>query len=161
MIIGNPTWDEITTHINRHERQLEDLRAQLSSVLMHQRNTSMEHVIGTFAALQARTNVINTANGWAINDVKEIPEKLALVHSEVSEALECYRDAQISDLGAVEYEEDSNNQLKPIGFPTELADIVIRVMHLAAFLDINLEQVITEKLNYNETRGFRHGGKRA
>ena len=85
-------------------------------------------------------------------DNQNIPTKLALIHAEVSEALEDHRDGKI----ATTFDENG----KPHGFAQELADIVIRVGDLAEMLDINLEKEITMKLKYNSTREFRHGGKK-
>lgn len=78
-----------------------------------------------------------------------IPERLCLIHSEVSEALEAYRDDALS----VTY----TNNGKPEGLPSELADIIIRVIDMAAWLDIDLDDIIKRKMAYNETRPFKHG----
>ena len=81
---------------------------------------------------------------------KNIPEKLCLIHSEVSEALEDYRDGNLQ----ADYEGS-----KPVGFPSEMADILIRVFDLAGALGIDLDKAVAEKMAYNRTRPHRHGGK--
>lgn len=96
-------------------------------------------------------------NGWWDEESPNYAEKLALIHSEVSEALEDLRDPILgSDLTFWETDEKG----KPIGFPTELADVVIRVADLCGHLGIDLEKMISVKLEYNRQRGFKHGGKK-
>jgi len=62
-----------------------------------------------------------------------------------------------------EYSDESHNVLqfdesdKPVGFVSELADIVIRVCDLAGAMEIDLETAIREKMDYNETRESKHG----
>ncbi len=48
---------------------------------------------------------------------------------------------------------------KPEGVPSELADVVIRVLDIADLYGIDLEATIAEKVAHNATRGHRHGGK--
>jgi NTP pyrophosphatase (non-canonical NTP hydrolase) len=93
-----------------------------------------------------------TKKGWNDRPV-EVPEQVALICSEACEALECYRkDEPLAWL-------DENG--KPQGIAFEYADIVIRVMHYAALLEIDLEEAIEKKLAFNRGRQYRHGGKRA
>lgn len=103
--------------------------------------------------LQIQINQIATSKGFwnnrNINDVNTLLSILALIHSEVSESVECVRDGKL-----IEYENENG---KPEGLPTELADIVIRVFDFAYALGINLESVIDRKIKYNETRPFLHG----
>jgi NTP pyrophosphatase (non-canonical NTP hydrolase) len=92
-------------------------------------------------------------HGFYDNPQFNIMEKLALIHSEVSEAVEDYRNSKMK----LKIKKSG----KPIGFPSELADIVIRVGDLAGYLKINLDSVIKLKMKYNKSRPFMHGGKKA
>src|SRR5262245_23658643 len=80
-----------------------------------------------------------------------IPKKLALIHSEVSEALEAIR----MDPGLASSTYFFNE--KPEGFAIELADILIRVAGLAGGLNLDLEKAIETKMAFNRTRPLRHG----
>ena len=88
--------------------------------------------------------------GWWDKE-RSIPELLCLIHSEISEALEEYRNSKMNV-----YFKDK----KPEGFPIELADTVIRILDLAEFLEIDIMEMIKIKMKYNETRLHRHGGKK-
>lgn len=89
---------------------------------------------------------------------KQIPEKVCLMHSELSEALEEYRNGHIRD-GI--YKEEGKE--KPEGFSVELADTVIRIFDLIGALNMTDEFVcaMENKMKYNQSRPFRHGGKKA
>lgn len=76
-------------------------------------------------------------------DTYRIPAILALIHSEVSEALEEFRKAH-----RIEH------------FGEELADVIIRVLDCTAGLGIDIDAAVRAKLEVNRTRGFKHGGKR-
>lgn len=91
-------------------------------------------------------------HGWYEGPPRNIPEMLALIHSEVSEALEDFRNRVMT----IHFEED-----KPCGFPSEMADIVIRVADLCGYLEIDLEEAVRLKHEYNVGRPYRHGNKRA
>ena len=80
---------------------------------------------------------------------------LALIHSEVSEALEDIRDGK--PLHQLEFEEGTG---KPTGVPAELADIIIRVLDACGAWGINIEEAIRAKVVYNQTRPKLHGRKR-
>lgn len=81
-----------------------------------------------------------------------IPSKLALVHSEVSEALEAYRKNGVPVLDKFAMPgEDS--------FQEELADSVIRIFDLCGFLGLDIERAINLKHEYNKSRPYRHGNK--
>lgn len=83
---------------------------------------------------------------------QSIGERLALIHSEISEALEAYRD---DDMGLRITESG-----KPEGFVSELADVVIRVADLAGWIKADLGSAVERKMEYNASRPLLHGRKR-
>lgn len=78
-----------------------------------------------------------------------IAQKVALIHSEVSEALEALRDGHIhmtrGECG------------KPEGFVVELADAIIRIADVAGAMKLDLDAAIVAKVEYNTERPRRHG----
>lgn len=82
----------------------------------------------------------------------KIPEKILLVHCELSEAVEAYRTNDIRTT----YDHETG---KPEGVFVELADAMIRIMDLCGACGVDIEQLIEEKHNYNKTRSHRHGNK--
>lgn len=99
--------------------------------------------------LEDKVREINEKNGWFEKD-RTFGEDIALLHSEVSEALEAYRDG---DWGSTR--EDG----KPEGVDSELADVLIRLLDMTHRYSIDIEEVTLRKLEYNAGRGHRHGGK--
>lgn len=89
--------------------------------------------------------------GWLEREVT-VPEQCALIHSEISEALECYREGQLPSW--------FDTEGKPQGIASEYADAVIRIAHYCSLLDIDLEDALRAKMTYNELRPYRHGGKK-
>lgn len=80
--------------------------------------------------------------GWWEKDRNNY-ELIALMHSELSEAVEAYRKG---DEGHV---------------VEELADVLIRVFDLCAVRGYDLEKAVLTKMAFNKTRPYRHGGKLA
>ena len=66
-----------------------------------------------------------------------VGEKIALIQSEVSEALEAYRHKKMNGNG---------------GFAEEMGDAIQRILHLCGVLGVDVEEAILEKLEYNRTR---------
>ena len=103
--------------------------------------------------LQIASHAIAVTKGWWEED-RNVGELLALIHSEVSEALEEWRIDE--GLAVIRMEGD-----KPVGFAIELADTLIRICDLAESAGIDLNAALKIKMAYNATRPWRHGGKRA
>jgi NTP pyrophosphatase (non-canonical NTP hydrolase) len=82
--------------------------------------------------------------GWWDQD-RPIPELLCLLHSEISEALEAYRN---------KIPEGESGCLSE-----ELSDLVIRIWDMCGALGIDISESVEKKHKYNMTRPYRHGGK--
>lgn len=101
-----------------------------------------------------------------------IPRDLMLIVAELSEALEALRDGRRAKL---EYFLERIPLLKGMNtdagqicfknaikdsFEDELADALIRIMHLCGMLNIDIDKHVELKLQYNATRPVMHGGKK-
>ena len=84
-----------------------------------------------------------------------ISSKLMLIVSELSEALEELRTQD--NITTIYY--TGSPPTKPEGFPSELADVIIRIFDLCGYLGIDLEEAIRIKMKYNESRSIKHNGK--
>ena len=100
-------------------------------------------------------HAVAVEKGWYEDDLGSFPEKIALVHSELSEALEDYRSNKSPT--EIWYEESG----KPCGISVELADALIRILDMCAYFDIPIADAMAQKIAYNMGREHRHGGKRA
>ncbi len=117
--------------------------------------------IASLSELAREAHANSRAKGfWSIADeIKQHPRaaeleimwklsRIALMHSEASEALEGIR----KDL------KDDHLPHRSMEV-AELADVVIRIMDYAGAYDLPLAEVVLEKMAYNAGRPFLHGKK--
>lgn len=101
--------------------------------------------------------------GWYDKE-RSFGDMIALLHSEVSEALEAYRDHELDslekhfDVRCIEPDRCECTP-KPIGVGSELADVLIRLLDTCHRYGIDLANEFEKKMAYNWTRPYRHGGK--
>lgn len=130
-------------------------------------------------ALGGLIGEVNVANGWDVSrqmvakpqewsdrhiTTHKIAE-LGLITTEVAEAIEEVRhghgmsETYYTTVGLVYPGGNGPLVHKPEGVPSELADVIIRVLDLANAYGIDIGAAVIEKLNHNATRGLHHGGK--
>lgn len=93
-----------------------------------------------FKQLQAEVRALNIQKGWR-DQGTTFAEYIALLHSEVSEMLE-------------EWRNNNDNELK-----LEYADVLIRLLDMADVYGIDLILAYTQKMEKNWDRPYLHGGK--
>lgn len=97
--------------------------------------------VDVFQTMTNDVAAVNEANGW-YDDQRTFGDDCALLHSEVSEALEAYRKHDDQHIGS------------------ELADILIRLLDTCHRRDIDLYGEYVAKMAINRGRPYRHGNKR-
>lgn len=112
--------------------------------------------INPLDSLMRKIHDDNVKKGFWDNPKRSFGESIALIHSELSEALEEDR-AGSPDL----YIKGEN--LKPEGVAVELVDALIRILDLLGSMGIHfttgltLDELVDIKLDYNKTRPHKHG----
>lgn len=124
--------------------------------------------MNTIQELSQKINDNATAKGFWENGI-DVPEKLMLIVSEISEAMEADRKSRFVGDGPRMHEREFESPDQFIEwfaanvkdtFEDELADAAIRIFDLAFQMKIDLDYHILAKMKYNKNRPFMHGGKK-
>lgn len=107
-----------------------------------------EHTLNIFNFLQNEIHKNAVDHGWH-DEERTFGDIIALCHSELSEALEGFRNGNPPDKHCPEF---SNVEI-------ELADVMIRIFDYCGSTGINLAAAINAKHEFNKTRPYKHGGK--
>lgn len=101
-----------------------------------------DHLIKTQASLEMIEAVLKRLE-------RNVGESVALMHSELSEALEAARHGNPPDDKCPQYS----------GIETELADVIIRIMDVSRAHGWRVAEALEAKREFNKTRTYKHGGK--
>lgn len=133
----------------------------------------------TIQQMQAEVVQVERDLGWTGPgvDAGSFGDRIALLHSEVSEALEAYRRWGVADATEQRGDGDGHGRWckahgwagpcpseqcplpKPEGVGSEFADVFIRLLTECERFGVDLDAEYERKVAYNRTRPVRHGGK--
>lgn len=148
-----------TTPMNRSVPEVIEFSEEITPQLIR------EALFGDSLELQTDVHDLACEKGWwdgydrddqgrLILSTDQVISKIALIHAELSEAVEEARKSP-------NYSEIYYDSSKPEGFAVELADALIRILDLFGALGIDASEIVRIKHEYNRTRPHRHGGKLA
>lgn len=144
---------------------------------------SSDEAVTSLNKLAAEIHDNSKKHGWWA-EPRSFGEIIALCHSELSEALEEYRNGrppvwfaciptdvfagcknmthcknEKSKLGCTSDKRCQYKDSKPEGIAVELADCIIRILDYCGHEGIDIDKIIRAKMEYNKSRPYRHGGK--
>ena len=121
-------------------------------------NSVLEKVRGIPAADVAPVTTLNeltkeihdnaVSHGWW-DEPRNLLEIAALCHSELSESVEEYRAGRPMVW--------ANEDGKPEGIATEMADCLIRILDWFGHEGLDADEIVRQKMAYNRGRPYKHG----
>jgi hypothetical protein len=140
----------------------------MNHLIINTKEVEWSHEEGTHVSdrdtvtLDEWAEIINQNNenlGWNVK--RSEAEWAALAHTEISEYYEEFRNGhEARDIYYNQVDKDSKNN-KPEGQAIEMADLLIRTLHWFAQNGMSPSYCVALKMQYNTTRPFRHGEKKA
>jgi hypothetical protein len=137
--------------VNKSYDYMEDFRAEdeafikrLDEIMEIMKNN--EQIEDGMRALQKEIHETAIQKGWWESE-KNVGEAIALMHSELSEALEAHRVGNPPDDKIPEF----------TGLEAEFADCIIRILDASAGLNLDTIGAIFAKMEYNKGREYKHG----
>ena len=107
------------------------------------------HFMNYFKHMQKSVEETATKTGWHETERPET-EYVANIHREISELFDAIAKDDPPDKHCPEFNSSE----------IEMADVIIRLMDWAAQDGYRLAEAIVAKARYNQTRSYRHGGKK-